>query len=144
MNEMVSLVYFNFVGVFIRKTLLNHCQISCQLSDCKCRNTCSRKDGEKKKGCPCRTAGRYCSELCVCGNKDKPCVNKVGFHIQRAIAPILHILFCIKYLGNTYSYAYMYILYNAQLCISYYFVLHVYFVPFVLSFHSFVVTVYVC
>ncbi|CAB4026040.1 Hypothetical predicted protein [Paramuricea clavata] len=77
--KLALLSELRFHCFLIYMTLLMSSSINEKLSDCKCRNTCSKKDGEKKKGCPCRTAGRYCSQLCVCGNKEKSCVNKEGY-----------------------------------------------------------------
>ena len=45
---------------------------------CGCKNTCFKKDGANRKGCPCKTAKLFCSESCDCGTKEKQCVNKVG------------------------------------------------------------------
>ena len=37
-----------------------------EASFCKCSGVCSRKDGRKTKGCPCKTQGDYCSSSCKC------------------------------------------------------------------------------
>jgi hypothetical protein len=65
-NEKVNFVYFNCVRVIFGNKLVMvpiKFLVSCQLSDCKCRNTCSRKYSEKKKVCPSRTASCYCSHI---------------------------------------------------------------------------------
>eukprot|EP00111_Clytia_hemisphaerica_P022029 TCONS_00064761-protein len=35
---------------------------------CKCKSMCSKKEGKTGKGgCPCKTRGENCNELCQCG-----------------------------------------------------------------------------
>ena len=36
---------------------------------CSCKNTCGRRSGKKKRGCPCR-------DVCSCGTKKFCCKNK--------------------------------------------------------------------
>ena len=51
-------------------------------SSCKCNGTCSRKDGSKSKGCPCKPRGEFCIALCKCLMTGKKCQNQVGFTIS--------------------------------------------------------------
>ena len=50
-----------------------------EASFCKCSGVCSRKDGRKTKGCPCKTRGDYCSSSCKCLLTGKKCQNQVGY-----------------------------------------------------------------
>ncbi|XP_067017289.1 multiple epidermal growth factor-like domains protein 10 isoform X2 [Acropora muricata] len=43
---------------------------------CPCNNTCCHKDGPKRKGCPCKTAGQYCTYACSCNKPGKQCKNR--------------------------------------------------------------------
>ena len=39
---------------------------------CVCKSTCQRST------CPCKAAASFCTELCKCGTKKKPCKNQVS------------------------------------------------------------------
>ena len=41
---------------------------------CNCKNTCSRTI-VKRGGCPCKSDGRSCTDLCKCGSQKAQCVN---------------------------------------------------------------------
>ena len=43
---------------------------------CNCKNTCGRRSGRKKRGCPCRDEGLKCADDCTCGTKKAACNNK--------------------------------------------------------------------
>ena len=45
---------------------------------CHCKGKCAKKDGKKRKGCPCRTAGQLCNVACRCGTRTSRCNNKVS------------------------------------------------------------------
>ena len=40
-----------------------------QYCQCKKTSTCSTKQGRMRAGCPCKTAGRFCSDLCTCSRR---------------------------------------------------------------------------
>ncbi len=42
---------------------------------CSCKNTCSRRSGRKKHGCPCRDENLHCCGKCSCGTKKACCKN---------------------------------------------------------------------
>ena len=43
---------------------------------CSCKNTCGRRSGRKKRGCPCRDENLHCCDKCSCGTKKLCCKNK--------------------------------------------------------------------
>ena len=73
-------------GVCFVKRILNRfsslkmSSATAEIASCKCSGVCSRKDGSKAKGCPCKTRGEFCSASCKCLLTGKRCQNQVGFH----------------------------------------------------------------
>ena len=55
------------------------------LQRCQCKNTCSRKSGRKKRGCPCRDETLFCTDQCSCGTTKGGCKNKPAAVAQGAV-----------------------------------------------------------
>ena len=55
------------------KLALDMLSAPAESASCKCNGVCSRKDGQKSKGCPCKTRGEYCSNSCKCLKTAKKC-----------------------------------------------------------------------
>ena len=62
---------------------------------CKCNGVCSRKDGSKAKGCPCKTCGVFCTERCKCLATGKNCQNQVGFLLSFSLTSYFSCFCCI-------------------------------------------------
>ena len=75
--------------------------VTAEISSCKCSGVCSRKDGSKAKGCPCKTRGEFCSASCKCLLTGKRCQNQVGFHFffLHRFSPLISFN---KYYGYSY------------------------------------------
>ena len=71
-----SLLVLSFV-----KLALEMLSAPVESASCKCNGVCSRKDGQKAKGCPCKTRGEYCSDSCKCIMTAKKCQNQVGLSV---------------------------------------------------------------
>ena len=71
-----SLLVLSFV-----KLALEMLSAPVESASCKCNGVCSRKDGQKVKGCPCKTRGEYCSDSCKCIMTAKKCQNQVGLSV---------------------------------------------------------------
>ena len=71
-----SLLVLSFV-----KLALEMLSVPAESASCKCNGVCSRKDGQKAKGCPCKIRGEYCSDSCKCIMTAKKCQNQVGLSI---------------------------------------------------------------
>ena len=81
----VSQISWPFDVRFVKRILnrfssLKMSSATAEISSCKCSGVCSRKDGSKAKGCPCKTRGEFCSASCKCLLTGKRCQNQVGFH----------------------------------------------------------------
>ena len=63
-----SLLVLSFV-----KLALKMLSVPAESASCKCNGVCSRKGGQKAKGCPCKTRGEYCSDSCKCIMTAKKC-----------------------------------------------------------------------
>ena len=63
------------------KLALEMLSVPVESASCKCNGVCWRKDGQKAKGCPCKTRGEYCSDSCKCIMTAKKCQNQVGLSI---------------------------------------------------------------
>ena len=61
---------------------------------CKCNGVCSRKDGSKAKGCPCKTRG-ILIERCKCLATGKNCQNRVAFLLSYSLTSYFSCFRCI-------------------------------------------------
>ena len=71
-----SLLVLSFV-----KLALEMLSAPVESASCKCNGVCLRKDGQKAKGCPCKTRREYCSDSCKCVMTAKKCQNQVGLSV---------------------------------------------------------------
>lgn len=63
-----------------------------QVSYCACKSSCATKRKENSsRGCPCKGKNIECSVDCKCGNRNKPCKNRVCLTMK------MYLLFLCSY-----------------------------------------------
>ena len=48
---------------------------------CKWKRKCAQREGKKRRGCPCKTAGQKCHSHCAC--RPRQCLNRLAVSIGR-------------------------------------------------------------